>query len=326
VSSAKHEPGATTTADEILAGRDLRGTHALVTGASGGIGLETARALAAHGAAVTLAARDAAKLQRAAREIAERTGNREIDCLEVDLASLASVRAAAARHAGAHERIDVLVNNAGVMASPLAYSADGHEMQFAVCHLGHFLFTCLLVPLLERGAPARVVNLSSGGHKLGGVDFDDPDFRARPYDKWASYGQAKTANILFSVELTRRLAARGITANAVHPGAIAETELGRHLGPEDLKAMLGRAKHGPRLVFKSVGAGAATSVWAAVAPELAGRGGLYLEDCHVAAVNDDADNGENGYRSYAADPVAARRLWELSERLVGERFAWGRDD
>lgn len=318
--------GATTTADEVLAGRDLRGMRVLVTGASGGIGLEAARALAAHGAAVTLAARDAAKLERVSREVAERTGNAGIDWLEVDLASLASVREAARRFAGRHDRLNVLVNNAGVMASPLAYSADGHEMQFAVCHLGHFLLTCLLVPLLQRGAPARVVNLSSGGHKLGGVDFADPDFRTRPYDKWVAYGQAKTANILFSVELTRRLAAAGITANAVHPGAIATTDLARHLGPDDFAQMMRRTKSTHRLPFKSMEAGAATSVWAAVAPELEGRGGLYLENCHVGAMSDDPDNVQDGYRSYATDPAAARRLWELSERLVGERFAWGADD
>ncbi|MBP6381144.1 MAG: SDR family NAD(P)-dependent oxidoreductase [Pseudomonadales bacterium] len=318
--------GATTTADDVLAGRDLRGTRVLVTGASGGIGLETARALAAHGAAVTLAARDAAKLESAARGIAGRSGNADVDWLQVDLASLASVREAVRSYAGRHDRLNVLVNNAGVMASPLMYSADGHEMQFAVCHLGHFLLTCLLVPLLERGAPARVVNLSSGGHKLGGVDFEDPDFRARPYDKWVSYGQAKTANILFSVELTRRLAGCGITANAVHPGAIATTDLARHLGPSDFGEMMRRTKFSDRVPFKSMEAGAATSVWAAVAPELEGCGGLYLEDCHVAEVSDDPDNGQSGCRSYATDPLAARRLWSLSEQLAGERFAWGDDD
>ncbi len=318
--------GATTTTDDVLAGTDLRGTRVLVTGASGGIGLETARALAAHGAAVTLAARDAAKLERAARDIAARTGNADVDWLQIDLASFASVREAVRTYAGRHDRLGVLVNNAGVMASPLMRSADGHEMQFAVCHLGHFLLTCLLVPLLERGAPARVVNLSSGGHKLGGVDFDDPDFRARPYDKWIAYGQAKTANILFSVELTRRLSGCGITSNAVHPGAIGTTDLARYLEPTDFAEMMRRTKFSDRIPFKSMEAGAATSVWAATAPELAGRGGLYLEDCHVAAVSDDLDNGQDGYRSYASDPAAARRLWALSEQAVGEHFAWGGDD
>lgn len=318
--------GAATTTDDVLSGTDLRGTRVLVTGASGGIGLETARALAAHGAAVTLAARDAAKLESAARDIASRTGNADVDWLQLDLASFASVREAVRAYAARHDRLGVLVNNAGVMASPLMRSADGHEMQFAVCHLGHFLLTCLLVPLLERGAPARVVNLSSGGHKLGGVDFDDPDFRARPYDKWVAYGQAKTANILFSVELTRRLSGCGITSNAVHPGAIGTTDLARYLEPTDFAEMMRRTKFSDRIPFKSMEAGAATSVWAATAPELAGRGGLYLEDCRVAAVSDDLDNGQDGYRSYASDPAAARRLWVLSEQAVGERFTWGSDD
>ena len=318
--------GAATTTDDVLSGTDLRGTRVLVTGASGGIGLETARALAAHGAAVTLAARDAAKLESAARDVASRTGNADVDWLQLDLASFASVREAVRAYAARHDRLGVLVNNAGVMASPLMRSADGHEMQFAVCHLGHFLLTCLLVPLLERGAPARVVNLSSGGHKLGGVDFDDPDFRARPYDKWVAYGQAKTANILFSVELTRRLSGCGITSNAVHPGAIGTTDLARYLEPTDFAEMMRRTKFSDRIPFKSMEAGAATSVWAATAPELAGRGGLYLEDCHVAAVSDDLGNGQDGYRSYASDPAAARRLWTLSEQAVGERFTWGSDD
>ena len=318
--------GAATTTDDVLSGTDLRGTRVLVTGASGGIGLETARALAAHGAAVTLAARDETKLESAARDIASRTGNADVDWLQLDLASFASVREAVRTYAARHDRLGVLVNNAGVMASPLMRSADGHEMQFAVCHLGHFLLTCLLVPLLERGAPARVVNLSSGGHKLGGVDFDDPDFRARPYDKWVAYGQAKTANILFSVELTRRLSGCGITSNAVHPGAIGTTDLARYLEPTDFAEMMRRTKFSDRIPFKSMEAGAATSVWAATAPELAGRGGLYLEDCRVAAVSDDLDNGQDGYRSYASDPAAARRLWVLSEQAVGERFTWGSDD
>lgn len=318
--------GAATTADEVLAGRDLRGTRVLVTGASGGLGLEAARALAAHGAAVTLAARDTAKLERAASDVAANTGNTDVDWLQVDLASLASVREAVRTYAARHDRLNVLVNNAGVMASPLAYSADGHEMQFAVCHLGHFLLTCLLVPLLERGAPARVVNLSSGGHKAGNLDFEDPDFRARPYDKWEAYGQAKTANVLFSVELTRRLAGCGITANAVHPGAIAETDLARHLQRDDFAVLMSRRGPGARMAFKSLQAGAATSVWAAVAPELAGRGGLYLENCQVGEPVGDTDSGDTGYRRYATDPAAARRLWALSEQMVGERFTWGGDD
>lgn len=317
---------ATTTTDEVLHGIDLGGRRALVTGAAAGLGRETARALAAHGAAVTLAGRDAARMAAVAAEIAAETGNSGVDALELDLASFASVRAAAARYAATHPRLELLVNNAGVMACPLAHTAEGHEMQFGVCHLGHFLFTCLLVPRLLDGAPARIVNLSSAGHKLSPVHFDDVDFHRRPYDKWQAYGQAKTANILFSVALQARLGARGVCANAVHPGAIAETRLGRHLVPEDYALLRTRSSGGAGFRFKSLAAGAATTVWAAVAPELAGRGGLYLEDCAVAAVNDDPAPLEGGHRSYAVDAQAAERLWRLSEELVGERFDWSADD
>jgi NAD(P)-dependent dehydrogenase (short-subunit alcohol dehydrogenase family) len=313
------------TTDDVLLGLDLGDMDALVTGAAGGLGRETARALAAHGARVTVAARDHASAKRVAAEIAAETGNPGVDALGCDLASLASVREAALRFAETHPRLSLLVNNAGVMACPLAHSADGHELQFAVCHLGHFLLTCLLVPRLLAGAPARIVNLSSAGHKLSPVDFDDPDFRRRRYDKWVAYGQAKTANILFSVALQARLGARGVLACAVHPGAIAETALGRHLQPDDIKALLARRDGGPGLRYKGLKQGAATSVWAAVTPELATRGGLYLENCAIAEVNDDPAFAEGGYRSHAADTGSAERLWQLSEEWVGQRFRWDAD-
>jgi NAD(P)-dependent dehydrogenase (short-subunit alcohol dehydrogenase family) len=176
--------------------------------------------------------------------------------------------------------------------------------------------TCLLVPALRAGAPSRVVSVSSRGHHLAPVSFDDLHFERRPYDKWQSYGQAKTANVLFAVALERRLGAHGVHTNALHPGAIV-TELGRHLQREDITLMLTR---NPGMQLKSVEAGAATSVFAATAPELEGRGGLYLEDCHVAAIND-APDALDGVKSYALDPENAERLWAVSERLVGERFA-----
>jgi len=319
---ARTSHGADTTAAEVLAGRDLSGLIVLVTGASSGLGFESARAFAAQGASVTLAARNAARTKAAARTISELTGNPRVDCLEVDLASLAKVGAAARHFAERHERLDVLVNNAAVMASPLLRSEDGHELQFAVCHLGHFLLTCLLVPQLRAASAARVVNVSSNGHKNSPVLFDDPDFRRRSYDKWIAYGQAKTANVLFSVELTRRLARIGITANAVHPGAIASTGLGRHLSPEDMQNLMAALGGSSAVRFKSVEAGAATIVWAAVAEELAGRGGLYLEDCSVGERNDDPAQFMIGYSSHAVDPAAAKRLWALSEDLVAEAFDW----
>jgi NAD(P)-dependent dehydrogenase (short-subunit alcohol dehydrogenase family) len=194
-------------------------------------------------------------------------------------------------------------------------------MQFGTNHVGHFLLTCLLAPALRKGAPSRIVSVSSRGHHFAPVDFDDPNFAEREYHKWLAYGQSKTANVLFAVGLERRLGAAGVHANALHPGAIV-TELGRHLVPEDIELIRSRTPPGTTYAFKTVEAGAATSVFAATAPELEGRGGLYLEDCHVATVNETPDALE-GVRGYALDPTNAERLWALSERLVGERFALG---
>lgn len=307
--------GATTTTDEVLDGIDLHGRIALVTGGSSGLGRETARALAAHGAEVILTARDVPKGETVAADIRAATGNARVSVGELELGSLASVRAFAARVLASHPRLDLLIDNAGVMACPFAKTADGFELQFGSNHLGHFLATCLLVPALLRSDAARIVCLSSRGHHIAPVDFDDLHFERRPYDKWQSYGQAKTANVLFAVGLDRRLGARGVHAFAVHPGAIV-TELGRHLQPEDIQFLQARARG---MQFKSVEQGAATSCFAATAPELAGRGGLYLEDCHVAAVNDAPDALE-GVKSYALDAANAERLWTVSEALVGARF------
>jgi NAD(P)-dependent dehydrogenase (short-subunit alcohol dehydrogenase family) len=210
------------------------------------------------------------------------------------------------------------VNNAGVMACPEAKTRDGFELQLGTNHLGHFLMTGLLVPALLRAAPARVVSVSSRGHQQSPIRFDDLAFEKEPYDKWAAYGQSKTANVLFAVELDRRLGGRGVHANAIHPGVI-PTDLSRHMGKEDFEHI--RRRSGGALKIKTVASGAATSVYAATAPELEGRGGLYLEDCHVADVND-APEAREGVRSYAVDPDAAKRLWTISEELVGRTFAF----
>lgn len=304
------------TTDEVLDGLDLTGRTALVTGASGGLGAETGRALASKGARVVLTARDLGKAEAVRRAIRESTGAEvELEALELD--SLAHVRAFAERFLARHEALHILVNNAGVMACPEAKTRDGFELQLGTNHLGHFLLTGLLAPALLRGAPARVVSVSSRGHQQSPVRWDDLAFEKEPYDKWTAYGQSKTANVLFAVELERRLGDRGVHAYAVHPGVIA-TDLSRHMDREDFERI--RQRSGGRLQLKSVEAGAATSVWAATAPELEGRGGLYLEDCHVAAVDDDPEARE-GVRSYAVDPDAAQRLWALSEELVGERLA-----
>jgi len=307
------ETGAAATAAEILRGVDLSGKVALVTGASGGLGLETARSLAAAGATVCLAARDAAKTEAAVAELRRAVEGAALESLSLDLASLASVRTAAGTLRSRHDRLDLLINNAGVMATPLGRTADGFEMQFGTNHLGHFLLTLLLAPALLAAAPSRVVNLSSGGHVISDVLWDDPGFERRPYDKWVAYGQSKTANVLFAVELERRLGARGVHAYAVHPGMIM-TDLGRHLTSDDIAALQSMAKDSPGgglPPFKSIPEGAATTVWAATAPELAAHGGTYLADCAISA----------DHAPWALDADAAQRLWALSEEMAGERLA-----
>jgi NAD(P)-dependent dehydrogenase (short-subunit alcohol dehydrogenase family) len=308
--------GADTTASEVSEGIDLGGKVALVTGGSSGLGQETARVLAERGAHVILTARDVPKGESVAAGIRASTGNPHVEVEELELGSLKDVRAIAQRVLARHPTLHILVNNAGVMACPQAKTADGFELQFGSNHLGHFLMTCLLAPALLRATPSRVVSVSSRGHHMSPVVFDDIQFERRPYDKWLAYGQAKTANVLFAVGLERRLGARGVHANALHPGGIM-TELSRHLQAEDWQFLQTRTQG---MKFKSVEAGAATSAYAATAPELEGRGGLYLEDCHIAAVND-APDARDGVASYALDPGSAERLWQISENLVGERFA-----
>lgn len=304
--------GFDTTTDEVIDGVDLTGTIAVVTGASAGIGVETARVLAAAGARVVLAARNAERTEAAAESIRERVPGAALEVGSLDLTSLDSVRAFAAWYLDAHEELQLLVNNAGVMFTPFEHTAEGFEMQFGTNHVGHFLLTCLLVPALLAGAPSRVVNLSSGGHVASDIVWDDPNFERREYDKFAAYGQSKTANILFSVELDRRLADRGVHAYAVHPGMIA-TELGRYMTREDMAALQERAKRSPGGGMpprKSTEQGAATTVWAATDPALDGQGGTYLADCQVT----------DQHAPWARDPRGAERLWALSEKLVGEEF------
>jgi NAD(P)-dependent dehydrogenase (short-subunit alcohol dehydrogenase family) len=310
--------GHDTTTDEVLEGIDLDGKLALVTGGSGGLGAETARALASKGARVVITARDLVRGEETAQGMRKSTGNDGIEVEELELGSLASIRAFADRFLARHGALQILVNNAGVMACPFEKTTDGFELQFGTNHLGHFLMTGLIAPALTRGAPARVVSVSSRGHQMSPVVFDDIHFERRPYEKWMAYGQSKTANILFAVELERRLGSRGVHVNALHPGVIV-TGLARHLVPEDYEHLRKRAPGGEMRV-KSVEAGAATSVYAATAPELEGRGGLYLENCGVADV-DDAEKASEGVRSYALDTAAAQRLWSTSEEMAGQSFA-----
>ncbi len=308
--------GHDTTTDEVLDGVDLTGRTAFVTGASGGLGAETARALAARGAAVTIAARDLAKAEGVAASIHESTGS-TVDVVQLELMDLDSVRACAQGWLATHGPLNLLINNAGIMACPLDRTDAGWEIQFATNHLGHFLLTGLLLPALKEGAPARIVNLSSGAHRFGNIDFDDLHFENREYNKFAAYGQSKTANVLFARELGRRLEGTGVTANAVHPGII-QTELGRHLTPEDLAAFPGDTPP-EEMRFKTVESGAATSVWAATSAELDGRSGLYLEDCQIGLPEDEVE-GMGGYAPWIMDDDAAHTLWGVSEELVGTRI------
>jgi NAD(P)-dependent dehydrogenase (short-subunit alcohol dehydrogenase family) len=304
--------GFETTTDEVLDGVELRGKVAIVTGSSTGLGAETARALAATGAHVVLAARNRERTETVAESIRANVAGADVEFGPLDLTSLDSVRAFAAWYRAQHDDLNLLVNNAGVMYTPFERTADGFELHFGTNHLGHFLLTCLLVPELLAGAPSRVVNLTSGGHMGSDIVWDDPNYERREYDKFAAYGQSKTANILFSVEIDRRLGDRGVHAYAVHPGMIA-TELGRYMTREDMTALMERAKRGPSGGMpprKSLEQGAATTVWAAVAPELDGFGGTYLADCQVT----------DQHAPWARDPESAARLWALSELLVGERF------
>ena len=283
---------------------------AVVTGANTGLGYETAAALAEHGAHVVLAVRNLDKGKDAVSRITANSPQADVALQELDLTSLESVRAAAEQLRSDYDRIDLLINNAGVMWTPKSTTKDGFELQFGTNHLGHFVLTNLVMPALVAGAPSRVVNLSSGGHRSSDILWDDPNFARTPYDKMTSYGQSKTANILFSVELDRRMADRGVRAYAVHPGVI-QTELSRYMTPEDLTGMLERMKAMGREMppYKTPEGGAATSLWAATAPELENIGGVYLEDCHVSQA-----------MPYATDPEAAVRLWALTEELLGQQF------
>ncbi|MEE4206377.1 MAG: SDR family NAD(P)-dependent oxidoreductase [Erythrobacter sp.] len=309
--------GRDTTTDEVLEGKDLSGLTAFITGGNSGLGQETGRAMAAKGAHVVLAGRDAAKLDEAAAAIRSDTGSEQVETILCDLGDLASLAACAQEARERLERIDLLMNNAGVMATPFEHTKDGFERQFGTNHLGHFALTAGLMPLVEAGEAKRIVNLSSRAHHMAGVDYDDPHFERREYSPWTSYGQSKTANVLFTVELEHRYAGRGIHAYAVHPGGI-DTNLGRHLTPEmGAQLMANIAKSEPDFAWKTIPQGAATSVWAATSKDVEGRGGVYCEDCHVAEVEDAASKG---VRPYALDPKGAARLWEMSERMTGVSY------
>ena len=315
--------GAQSTTDEVLAGVDLSGKRVLVTGVSAGLGVETARALAAHGAQVVGAARDVAKAERATESVRAQAANGgSLELVELDLASLKSVRACADALNAAGKPFDVVICNAGVMATPFGKTADGFETQFGTNHLGHVVLINRIASLLGPGG--RLVNLSSAGHRFSDVDLEDPNFEHTPYAEFVAYGRSKTANALFAVEFDRRHKARGVRATAVHPGGI-QTELGRYMTDEIRDALIQQintaAQHGGGEAFswKTIPQGAATSVWAGVVATADEVGGKYCEDCHVAEIETDpAVRG--GVQPYALDPDRAKALWARSEELVGERF------
>ena len=325
--------GATSTTDQVLDGVDLAGKRVLVTGVSAGLGVETARALAAHGARVVGAARDLAKARSATADVRDQAAcGGSLELVELDLADLATVRRCADGLTAAGQPFDLIIANAGVMAAPFGKTKDGFETQFGTNHLGHFVLVNRLASLLKPGA--RVVSLSSAGHRFSDVNLDDPNFDHTEYTPFGAYGRSKTANILFAVEFDRRHRDRGIRATAVHPGGI-DTELSRHLPAGATEEMIKEInanlpQGGPAFAWKTVPQGAATSVWAGVAAAADAVGGRYCEDCHVAEVvqassvqRDVAAVGDllsGGVRSYAVDPEHAKALWAKSEEMVGEQF------
>ena len=307
--------GARSTAAEVVTGHDLTGKTVLITGASSGIGFEAARALLSAHAEVILAVRDLAKGESAARTLQAANPAAQIHVLVLNLGSLASVRQAADQFLARWTKLDLLINNAGIMATPQGYTPDGFEQQFGTNYLGHYLLTRLLLPALQKAAPARVVSLSSSGHRFSDIHFDDIQYHHRPYEKWEAYAQSKTADALLAVALTHYASDQGVTANAVHPGGI-RSGLQQHLTQEEMNA-LGWYDEAGNLnpLFKTPEQGASTTVWASVGHELIGIGGLYLEDCQEASPCEPGAN--RGYMPYALNPDHAEQLWKLSQNLVG---------
>ena len=314
--------GATSTTDEVLRGIDLSGKRVLVTGVSAGLGVETARVLAAHGAEVIGAARDLSKAQAATEQVrAQARSGGSFHLVQLDLASLDSVRRCADGLLAASKPLDVIIANAGVMACPKGTTVDGFETQFGTNHLGHFVLVNRIASLLKPGS--RLVNLSSAGHRFADVDLEDPNFEHSPYAEFTAYGRSKTANVLFAVEFDRRHKARGVRATALHPGAI-ETELGRYMTTEVRARLMAEItaslpKGAAPFSYKTIPQGAATSVWAAFVADSEAIGGRYCEDCHVAEIVS-IPGLRGGVQPYALDPQRAQALWQKSEELVGERF------
>lgn len=298
-------------------GLSIQGKVVVITGGHSGIGLETTRVLAGAGASIVIGARDVRKAKDSVSQI------KGVEVYELDLAEPASVDDFAEKYRQSFNRCDILINNAGIMATPLLRNSQGYESQFATNHLGHFRLTAGLWSELSQ-AKARVVTLSSLGHRFGGIIFEDPNFLHHPYEKWTAYGQSKTANSLFSVHLDRAGSTPGVRAFAVHPGRIVSTNLNRFMSDEEKAQVLKSAPTGDpgfvRSFTKPIAQGAATTVWAATSPQLNGRGGVYCADCDISPLVPDSSEQTNGVRRWAVDPSMAQSLWQLSEQLCG--FKW----
>lgn len=321
--------GASSTTEDVLAGVSLKGKRVLVTGVSAGLGVETARALAAHGAHVVGAARNLEKAGHATTQVRADavSGEGSFELVALDLADLGSVRACADQLNATGLPFDLVIANAGVMATPFGHTKDGFETQFGTNHLGHFVLVNRIAGLMRVGA--RLVNVSSAGHRFADVDLKDPNFEHTPYDPFIAYGRSKTANILFAVAFDARHRTRGVRATAVHPGGIL-TELTRYMPAGGIEAMVARineqaaAESKPPFQFKTIPQGAATAVWAGAVAEADVVGGHYCEDCHVSpVVPDDQPISlvSAGVRAYAVDPAHAEALWAKSEEMVGEKFS-----
>src|SRR5215470_12299038 len=319
--------GATSTTEDVLSGIDLRGKRILVTGVSAGLGVETARALAAHGAQVVGAARDLSKAEATTAQVRKdaAVNGGGFELVELDLANLKSVRACAGRLLAQDEPFDVVIANAGVMATPFGHTADGFETQFGTNHLGHFVLVNRIARLIRAGG--RLINLSSAGHRFSNVDLEDPNFERTRYEPFVAYGRSKTANILFAVAFDKRHRNRGVRSAAVHPGGI-RTELARYMDSSQLQKLMDRinqelGEEGKTFQWKTIPQGAATSVWAAVVAPADEIGGRYCENCHVGHIVPDhvtVNAVTEGVRAYALDPNNAEALWKKSEELVGESF------
>jgi NAD(P)-dependent dehydrogenase (short-subunit alcohol dehydrogenase family) len=320
--------GATSTTEDVLSGVNLHGKRILVTGVSAGLGVETARSLAAHGAQVVGAARDLAKAEGATAQVRKdaAANGGSFELVALDLSNLKSVRDCADKLLKKDEPFDVVVANAGVMATPFSHTTDGFERQFGTNHLGHFVLANRIASLIRSGG--RLINLSSAGHRYSNVDLQDPNFEHTPYEPFVAYGRSKTANILFAVAFDKRHRGRGVRAAAVHPGVI-KTELARYTDPSRLETLVAQINQqlaaegkGP-MQWKTIPQGAATSVWAGVVAPADQIGGRYCENCHVGNIVADSvtiSGVSEGVRAYALDPINAEALWKKSEEMVGESF------